>query len=149
MTTLNQINEFIESQPVAMVGVSRKPGKFGYNAFKELKEKGMKIIPVNPEAEEILGEKVFPGVMALPPEVKSIIVVTRKDQTAEVVREAREKGIKQVWIQQMSETAEAIDALRDSDINLVTGQCILMYYRPHSIHKFHRTLKKIFGRYPK
>ena len=45
-----------------MVGVSRNPKKFGYAAFKELKEKGMKIIPVNPEADEILGEKSYSNV---------------------------------------------------------------------------------------
>ena len=42
-----------------MVGVSRNPKKFGYTAFKELKEKGMKIIPVNPEADEIMGVKIL------------------------------------------------------------------------------------------
>ena len=51
MTTLKQINEFLDSQPIALVGVSRNPKKFGYAVFKELKEKGMKIIPVNPVAD--------------------------------------------------------------------------------------------------
>jgi hypothetical protein len=149
MTTLKQINEFIDSQPIAMVGVSRNPKKFGYAAFKELKEKGMKLIPVNPEADQILGEKSFPNVGKLPAEVKSILIITKKDKTAAVVREAKEKGIKQIWIQQSSDSKEALDELKGSDISYISGECILMHYKPHSIHKFHGRIKKFFGSFPK
>jgi predicted CoA-binding protein len=149
MTTLKQINDFIDSQPIAMVGVSRNPKKFGYAAFKELKEKGMKIIPVNPEADQIMGEKSYRNVTELPADVKSIIIFTKKDKTASVVREAKEKGIKQIWIQQMADTKEALDELSGSGINYISGECILMHYKPHSIHKFHGGLRKFFGRFPK
>jgi hypothetical protein len=149
MTTLKQINDFLDSQPIALVGASRNPKKFGYTAFKELKEKGMKIIPVNPAATEILGEKSYPNVKMLPPEVQSIIIFTKKDQTASVIREAKEKGIKNIWIQQMADTKEALDELTDSGINFIKGECILMHYKANSIHKFHRNLRKFFGRFPK
>jgi predicted CoA-binding protein len=149
MATLKQINEFLDNQPIALVGVSRNPKKFGYSAFKELKEKGMDLVPVNPEAVEIMGEKSYQNVKLLPPNVKGIIVLTKKDITASVIRDAKEKGIKQIWIQQMAESKEALDELKDTDINLITGECILMHYKPHSIHKFHRGLKKFFGSFPK
>jgi uncharacterized protein len=149
MATLKQINEFLDSQPIALVGVSRNPKKFGYAAFKELKEKGMKIVPVNPVADQILGEKSYPNVKALPSEVQGIIIFTKKDKTAAVVREAKEKGINQIWVQQMADSKEALNELNDSGINFVTGECILMHYKPHSIHKFHGRLKKFFGRFPK
>ena len=149
MTTLKQINDFFDAQPIALVGASRNPKKFGYTAFKELKEKGMKIIPVNPYADEIMGEKSYPNVKMLPQEVRSIIVFTKKDQTASVIRDAKEKGIKQIWIQQMADSKEALEELKDTDINIITGECILMHYKPHSIHKFHAGLKKFFGRFPK
>jgi predicted CoA-binding protein len=149
MSTLKQINEFIGSQPIALVGVSRNPKKFGYSAYKELKEKGMNIVPVNPEADEIMGEKSYRNVSSLPSDVKGIIVFTKKDQTASVVKEAKEKGIKQIWIQQMADTKEALDELNGTDINFITGECILMHYKPHSIHKFHRAIVKFFGRLPK
>ena len=149
MATLKQITDFLESQPIALVGVSRNPKKFGYSAFKELKEKGMNLIPVNPAATEIMGEKSYQNVTQLPSDVKGIIVLTKKDITASVIREAKEKGIKQIWIQQMAESKEALDELKDSDINFITGECILMHYKPHSIHKFHRGLKKFFGSFPK
>ncbi len=149
MSTLKQINEFLSFQPIALVGVSRNPKKFGYTAFKELKEKGMSIIPVNPETDEIMGEKSYSDVSKLPAEVKAIIIMTKKEKTSGVVKEAREKGIKQIWIQQMAETREVLDDLKDSDINYITGECILMHYKPHSIHKFHRAINKFFRKFPK
>lgn len=149
MTTLKQINDFIDSQPIAMIGVSRNPKKFGYTAFKELKEKGMKLIPVNPVADQILGEKAYSNVSNLPSEIKSIIIITKKDKTAAVVREAKEKGIKNIWIQQMADSKDALNELAGSDISYISGECILMHYKPHSIHKFHGSIKKFFGLFPK
>ena len=149
MVTLNQIEEFIASEPIAMVGVSRNPKKFGFTAFRELKEKGMNIIPVNPHAHEIHGVKVFPDIASLPDEVKAVIVMTPKNQTAGVLKEARAKGVKQIWLQQMSESKEALQELEGADINLITNQCILMHYKPHSIHKFHMRIMKFFRSFPK
>jgi predicted CoA-binding protein len=149
MASLKQIEDFIAAQPVAMVGVSRNPKKFGHMAFKELREKGLNLIPVNPTVGEILGQKAYPDVKSLPSDVKGVIIMTKKDQTASIVREAREKGIKNIWIQQNSDSKEAIKELDGSDINYITGECILMYHKPHSFHKFHRAIKKLFGSYPK
>lgn len=149
MVTLKQIQEFIAAEPIAMVGVSRNPKKFGFTAFRELKEKGMNIIPVNPYTEMIHGTKTYPDLKSLPDNVKGLIVMTQKSQTTGVVREAKEKGFKHIWIQQMSENNDTLKELDGSGINCITGQCILMHYKPHSIHKFHGRLKKIFGSFPK
>ena len=149
MKTLSQINEFIDAQPIAIAGVSRNPKKFGYTVFKELKEKGMKVIPLNPAADQILGEKSYSTVKSLPDEVKALIILTKKDQTASLIREAKEKGIKQIWIQQMADSKEALDELRDTDINYITGECILMHYKANGIHKFHRAINRLFGKFPR
>ena len=149
MTTLRQIEEFLRSEPIAMAGVSRNPKKFGFAAFRELKEKGMNIIPVNPHAEEIHGSKVYHDIKSLPDEVRALIVMTGKDQTAGVIREAREKGIRQIWVQQMAESKEALKELEGSGLNFITKECILMHYKPHSIHKFHAAIRKLFRTFPR
>lgn len=149
MVTLRQIEEFLGSEPIAMAGVSRNPKKFGFAAFKELKEKGMNVIPVNPHADEIHRSKVYHDIKSLPSDVKGLIVMTSKDQSAGVIREAKEKGIKQIWIQQMAESKEALKELEGSGINYITKECILMHYKPHSIHKFHAAIKKFFRRFPR
>jgi uncharacterized protein len=149
MVTLSQIEQFLASEPIALAGVSRNPKKFGFAAFKELKEKGMNIIPVNPYADEILGSKVYRDIKSLPDNVKGLIVMTGKDQSAGVIRDAREKGIRQIWVQQMAENKEVLKELEGSGINFITKECILMHYKPHSIHKFHAALRKFFRNFPK
>jgi uncharacterized protein len=149
MASLKQITEFLDSQPLALAGVSRNPKKFGYAAFRELKEKGMNIIPVNPEADTILGSKAYPNLKELPAGVKGVIIMTGKTKTTSVVREAIDAGIKQIWIQQMSDSKEAVDILKSSGINYITGECILMHYKPGGMHKFHRAINRFFGRFPK
>lgn len=149
MATLKQIEEFLSSESLAFAGVSRNPKKFGAVAFRELRDKGMNLIPVNPNTDKIMGYDAYRDVKSLPDHVKGLIVMTKKDQTAGIVRDARDKGIKQIWIQQMADSKEALDELANSDINYITGQCILMHYKPSGIHKFHGKLKKFFGLYPK
>jgi len=149
MVPLRKIEEFLESEPIAMAGVSRNPKKFGFAAFRELKEKGMNILPVNPYADEIDGSKVYKDIKSLPSDVKGLIIMTKKDQTAGVIRDAREKGIKQIWIQQMADSKEALKDLEGSGINVITRECILMHYKPHSMHKFHKAIRKFFRTFPK
>jgi predicted CoA-binding protein len=149
MASLRQIEDFIAAEPIAMIGVSRDPKKFGHAAFKELKEKGLNIIPVNPTAKEILGVRAYPDISSLPPEIRGVIIMTKKDQTLDIVKKAKAKGIKNIWIQQMADSKEAIKELEGSNINYITGECILMHYKPHSVHKFHKVIKKFFGRFPK
>lgn len=149
MVKLKQIEDFLAGQPIAMAGVSSNPKKFGFAAFRELKEKGMNVIPVNPHADEIHQVKVAHNLKELPAEVKSLIIMTRKDQTAGLVSEARALGFKNIWIQQHSESPDALKELEGSGMNFITGQCILMYFKPNGIHKFHLALKKFFGGYPK
>ena len=149
MVTLKQIEEFLASEPIAMAGVSRNPKKFGFAAFRELKEKGMNILPINPYADKIHGSMVYKDVISLPADVKGLIIMTKKDQTAGIIRDAREKGIKQIWIQQMADSKEALKELEGSGINVITRECILMHYKPHSIHKFHKAIRKFFRTFPK
>jgi predicted CoA-binding protein len=109
----------------------------------------MNVIPINPYADEIHGSKVYHDIKSLPSDVKGLIVMTNKGQTAGVIREAKEKGIKQIWIQQMAESKEALKELEGSGINYITKECILMHYKPHSIHKFHSAINKLFRRFPR
>jgi predicted CoA-binding protein len=149
MTTQKQIDQFLASEPIAMAGVSRNPKKFGRVAFEELTRKGLRLIPINPNSESIGGAVCYAGINQLPADVKSLMIITKKDQTATVVREAIDKGIRNIWIQQSSDTPEALALLKGKDINVITGQCILMHHKPDSFHKFHRNIKRFFGLMPK
>jgi uncharacterized protein len=149
MATKQQIEQFLANEPIAMAGVSRNPKKFGRVAYEELIRKGLKLIPINPNMESINGTVCYPDIQHLPADVKTLVIMTKKDQTATVVEAALAKGINNIWIQQASDTPEAMALLKGKDINLITRQCILMHHRPDSFHKFHRNILRFFGGLPK
>jgi hypothetical protein len=150
MVTLNQIQDFLAPRKMAMAGVSRNPKKFGGAIFKELKEKGFELYPINPNAEEIQGVKCYKSVGDLPAEVEHLFIVTPKYETDVVARAAVNKGMKMVWIQQQSETPEAVKTIEEAGIPLIYKKCIMMFADPvKSVHGFHRFLVKTFGGYPK
>ncbi len=117
--------------------------------MKELKEKGFETYPINPHAEQIAGTPCFHNVSSLPINVKHLLILTPKGRTQEVVAEAVAKGIDNIWIQQMSDTPEAIALAESHKINLVVKRCILMHVEPvKGFHKFHRAIQRLFGTFP-
>jgi predicted CoA-binding protein len=150
MTSLATIESFLSPKKLAVVGVSRNPKKFGRVVYDALKEKGFTVYGVNPNTESLDGDSCYPDISSLPAEADRLYIVTPPEKTAESVRQALEKGIRNIWIQQRSDTGEALELLKDKDVNLIHNQCILMYADPvKGAHKFHRFLNKLFGKYPK
>ena len=148
--TKASIDSFLSSHKIAVAGVSRDPKKFGHLVFKQLKDKGFEVYPINPGTDNIAGIPCFRSVSSLPLNVHSLIILTSKNQTRDLVAEAMAKGIDNIWIQQTSDTPEAIELTRTHPVNLITGECILMHIDPvKGIHKFHRSIMKLFGRFPK
>ncbi|MCK9421403.1 MAG: CoA-binding protein [Bacteroidales bacterium] len=147
--TKKSIDAFLAPRKLAIAGVSRDPKKFGFSVFKELKEKGFEVIPINPEADNIDGTPCLRHVSELPDDVSSLLIITPRSQTPGIVTEALERKLKNIWIQQMSETPETLILAKTSGVNLIYKQCILMYTDPvKGIHKFHRNIKRFFGRLP-
>jgi len=150
MRKKESIDSFLEPKKMAIAGVSSNPKKFGYVIFKELREKGFDICPVNPKLETLDGIKCYKSVSAIPDDYEKLFIATPKQSTDEVIKQAGEKGIKHVWIQQMANTKDSLKIAEENNINLIEKECIFMFADPvKSVHKFHRTLKKIFGGLPK
>jgi uncharacterized protein len=150
MTTRESIDTFLSNKKVAVAGVSRSKNKFGYQVFEMLLEKGYDAVPVNPHAETLFEKQCYADVKSLPDHIESLLVLTPKAQSGQVIKEAVDKNIRHIWIQQGSDTPEAINAVNGHDINLVTKKCIFMFAEPVTgVHKFHRGLMKLFGLYPK
>lgn len=150
MVTLNEIRKFLEPRKFAIAGASRNLKKFGGSILKELKENGFELYPINPNADEIQGIKCYKSVEDLPPDVDHLFIVTPKYETEIVARAAVEKGIKMVWIQQLSDTPEAVNIIEEAGIPLIHKKCIMMFASPvKSVHRFHGFLLKTFGGYPK
>ena len=66
MTNKATVDDFLAQHTLALVGASRDPKAFSSNAYKELTEKGYRLIPVNPKAENVMGERCYPSLRDLP-----------------------------------------------------------------------------------
>jgi predicted CoA-binding protein len=149
MNNLKSIDEFMGQKHIAVAGVSRTKQKFGNAIFQELSKKGYNVYPVNPNLEEFEGKKCFKTIESLPAEVTGIVINTKPNVTAALIKEAEAKGIKNIWLQQGSADKKIKSETGKSQSNIITGQCILMFNEPvKGIHGFHRWLKKSFGKFP-
>ncbi|MCD4745740.1 MAG: CoA-binding protein [Bacteroidales bacterium] len=149
MTTLKSINDFFLQKNIAIAGVSRKKHKFGNTIYKELKKKGFKVFPVNPNMEEYKGEKCYNDIASLPDNVTGLVINTKPDITEQIIKKAINKNIMHIWLQQGAESKEAISIASKSNINCIYKECILMFAEPVvSIHRVHRWFNKVFGKYP-
>jgi uncharacterized protein len=140
------VQEFLKSKKFAIVGVSRSGNKFGNMIFSELKERGLQVSIVHPEAKEINGVACFPNLKALGGSADAVIVCVSPQLAAAVVHDAVEAGIKNIWLQQGADSPEAVAQARNTGVNVVAGKCILMYAPPvRSFHVFHRAIAGLFG----
>jgi predicted CoA-binding protein len=146
---MNQaIQDFIQSKRIAIVGVSRtgKDKKFGNIACKELKQRGYQVYIVHPEAQEIDGERCYPNLAALQGKVDGVVISVPPTHAAQVLREAANAGIKQIWLQQGAQSFETQAAARELGVTPVTCKCILMYAQPvRGFHTIHRGFVKLMG----
>lgn len=148
--TQKEIESFFAVKKIAIAGVSRDSKKFGRQVFIELTSRGYDIYPINPNTQTIGGLPCFQSIKELPNDVKNLVIITPKRETEAIVKEAVQKGIPNIWIQQTSETPESIRYAEERNVKVIHHECILMWTTPiNGVHKFHKTIKKLFGRLPK
>ena len=121
------IRSFLSKHNVfAVVGASRNPKKYGYKVYRDLKSAGYSVYPVNPSADEILGDKCYPILRDLPTKPDVVNVVVPPKVTEELVKACKEVGIAKVWMQPGSESEEAIKFCHENGIDVVHGVCVMI-----------------------
>ena len=145
---MNQlIDDFISLKRIAVVGMSRSGKKFGNMAAKELKAKGYEIFSIHPEAQEIDGLTCFPNLKSLSGKVDGVWISIPPIKVSAVLVEAAEIGLKNIWLQQGAWSNEVQETINSLNLPVISKKCIMMYAPPvKSVHKFHRTIKGIFGK---
>jgi uncharacterized protein len=147
MEKKDKINEFLKAKCIAISGVSRDKNKFGYLVYKSFIEKGINVIPINPNIENIDGVAVFSSVSNLPLDVDAIVILNNRNRSQEIIDQAISKRIKNIWIQQKSDPVGFNESSINTFHNIITGECILMWLEPvKGFHKFHRFLKFMFSK---
>lgn len=101
---------FSSIKTIAIVGLSDKPERYSYEVAKYLQSQGFKIIPVNPNITEVLGEKAYPDLLQIPKDVQiDVVDIFRKSEDVfPHVKEAVERGdVKTIWMQEGVESQDA------------------------------------------
>lgn len=110
---------------VAVVGLSPNPERQSYRVAKYLQENGYRIIPVNPMATEVLGEKSYPDLLAVPESVEVVDIFRKAEDVPPVVDQAIEIQAKAVWMQEGIINEEAAAKARQAGILVVMDRCML------------------------
>jgi predicted CoA-binding protein len=124
--------EFLTHKRVAVTGVSRTPGSHGSNVvYQRLKERGYDVYPVNPNAEEIDGDRCFPDLRSIPGGVEAVVIGTKPERAQGTVEECEALGIKDVWMHRSfgggSVSDEATTYGREHGMTVIDGGCPLMF----------------------
>ena len=109
---------------VAVVGLSPKPERDSHKVAKYLKENRYRIVPVNPGQKEILGEKCYPNLKAIPFPIDVVDIFRRPEAIPPVVDDALEIGAKVVWMQLGIAHNQAADKARNAGLQVVMSKCI-------------------------
>ncbi len=127
-----QIERFLASPAFGVIGASANRHKYGNKVLRCYQQHGSRAIPVNPNESEIEGTPCVAGVADLPPEVKSISMITPPAVTEQIVPLAIAHGIENIWMQPGSESPLAVDLCRQHNINVIAdGSCILVVLGYH------------------
>lgn len=121
------IKEFLRKKNIfAVVGASRDPQKYGFQVYRDLRNAGYRVYPINPNADEILGDKCYSSLETLPKKPDVVDVVVPPKTTEQVVETCKKLGIEKVWMQPGSESGTAIDFCQENAITVVYGVCVMV-----------------------
>ena len=129
------INELLrKARTIAIVGCSPKPERDSHRVAAYLQGAGYRVIPVNPVAEEILGEKVYTDLASIPDEIAIDIVdvFRRPEHIPAVVDAVLDRGADALWLQLGCAHPESEARARNAGLEVVSDRCIKIEHR----HRF-------------
>lgn len=126
----NQIIHILKTaRTIAVVGLSSNPEKDSYPIAEYLQQQGYRIIPVNPTAKEILGEKVYPDLPSIPEPVDVVQIFRPPEAVPPIVQQAIQIKAKVIWMQTGITNEEAAQAARAAGLEVVEDRCMRVDHR--------------------
>ena len=123
---------FLASKRVAVTGVSRTPKTHGSNnVYRRLRERGYQVFAVNPNTDQVEGDRCYQDLKSIPGGVEAVVIGTRPEIAEDTMRECAELGIKHVWMHRGPGAGSVSDAAtgygRAHGITVIDGGCPLMF----------------------
>lgn len=120
------------TKTVAIVGLSPKPERPSYFVGSYLSYEGYRVIPVNPRATEIFGEKAYPDLTSIPFPVDMVNVFRQPEECVEIARQAVQIGAKTLWLQLRVVNFEAAQIALDAGLNVIMDRCVKIEHGRYS-----------------
>jgi len=120
---------FEDTKVIAAVGLSSKPDRPSYGVCAFLKLKGYRIIPVNPNEQQVLGETSYPDLTSVPEKVDVVQIFRSPEAVPPIVEDAIKIGAKVVWMQDGAGNPDAAKRAEEAGLVAVVNDCMLRQYR--------------------
>jgi len=147
--------EFLTHKRIAVTGVSRTPDTHASNTvYKRLRDRGYQVFAVNPNADQVEGDRSYPDLRSIPGGVEAVVIGTRPEIADETMRECADLGIKHVWMHRGpgagSVSEAAADYGRQRGIAVIDGGCPCMFGPTADFgHKAMRVVFTLSGNVPR
>ena len=126
MISDRELAEVLRSaKTIAVVGLSSNPARASFGVSRFLQRQGFRVIPVNPNEHEVLGERAYPSLRDVPDQIDIVDIFRRPAKVPEVVDDAVQKGIRFIWMQEGVINHEAKQKAEAAGIPVVMDRCIL------------------------
>jgi uncharacterized protein len=115
-----------DARTIAVVGLSSNPERASYEVAEYLQSKGYRIVPVNPNETDVLGERAYPTLADIPSEIEIDVVdvFRRAEQTPAIAEEAVARGAKVLWLQEGIASDDARRIGEAGGLSVVMGVCM-------------------------
>jgi uncharacterized protein len=127
----DEIKKFYMLKNIAVVGMSKNEDKAANYVPKYLIDHGYNVIPVNPNATEILGRRSYPTVSSIPDKIDIVDIFRRSEDVPSVIEDAiKKEGIKVIWMQEGIYSKEAERMAKDKNISAVVyNRCMMAEHK--------------------
>jgi uncharacterized protein len=130
MSEQEKIAKYLAGKRFAVVGASTDREKYGNKVLRVYQQNKLDVVPINPKADQVEGLKAYPDLASVPGAIDGVSIITPPKVTEQVVAEALQRGIKNIWMQPGAESRDAIEAGERSGANVIAGgPCILVSLR--------------------
>lgn len=127
---MKQISELLHScHTIAVVGLSSKRFRPSYGVAEYLQRSGYRIIPVNPQETQVLGEQAYPDLDSIPGAIDIVDIFRRSEFVPEIVEAAIRKGAKAVWMQEGVIHEAAARRAEEAGLIVIMDRCMLKDHR--------------------
>lgn len=149
LTMKEAASEFLAKKRIAVTGVSRKPQGHGANiVYQRLRDRGYQVFAINPNAEQVEGDRCHQDLKSVPGGVDAVVIGTRPEIGEGTMRECVELGIRHVWMHRLYGTGSVSEAAteygRQHGITVIDGGCPLMF--DPTADPGHKVMRLLFTR---